>query len=49
MCSITQDNGTITEEGTHEQLLLLGGEYAKLFAVQSRYYQEGEVDSYEEI
>ncbi len=42
-------NGTITEEGTHEQLLLLGGEYAKLFAVQSRYYQEGEVDSYEEI
>ena len=42
-------NGTIAEEGTHEQLLLLGGEYAKLFAVQSRYYQEGEVDSYEEI
>ncbi len=42
-------NGTIAEEGTHEQLLLLGCEYAKLFAVQSRYYQEGEVDSYEEI
>ena len=42
-------NGAIAEEGTHEQLLLLGGEYAKLFAVQSRYYQEGEVDGYEEI
>ncbi len=41
-------NGDIVEEGTHEQLLLLGGEYAKLFAVQSRYYEEGQVDSYDE-
>ncbi|MBQ8359685.1 MAG: ABC transporter ATP-binding protein [Oscillospiraceae bacterium] len=31
----------ITEEGTHESLLALGGEYAKLFEIQSRYYQEG--------
>lgn len=37
--------GSIAEEGTHEQLLALGGHYANLFEVQSRYYQEGgEVD-----
>ena len=34
-------NGGIKEEGTHESLLTLGGEYANLFEVQSRYYQEG--------
>ena len=34
-------NGHIAEEGTHESLLALGGEYAKLFEIQSRYYQEG--------
>ena len=34
-------DGSIKEEGTHESLLALGGEYAKLFEVQSRYYQEG--------
>lgn len=34
-------DGGIKEEGTHESLLALGGEYAKLFEVQSRYYQDG--------
>ena len=34
-------DGVIAEEGTHEQLLAMGGEYAKLFRVQARYYQEG--------
>ena len=34
-------DGGIKEEGTHESLLAFGGEYAKLFEVQSRYYQEG--------
>lgn len=35
------ENGQICEEGTHKTLLNLGGGYAKLFEVQSRYYQEG--------
>lgn len=34
-------DGVIAEEGTHQELLALGGGYAGLFAVQSRYYQEG--------
>lgn len=34
-------DGGIREEGTHKSLLALGGEYATLFEVQSRYYQEG--------
>lgn len=34
-------DGRIAEEGTHESLLKQNGEYAKLFQVQSRYYQEG--------
>ena len=33
-------DGTIQEEGTHEQLLKQNGGYAQLFEVQSRYYQE---------
>ena len=34
-------DGRITEEGTHDQLLARGGAYARLFEIQSRYYQEG--------
>ncbi len=34
-------DGIIAEEGTHEELLELDGEYAKLFHIQARYYQEG--------
>lgn len=34
-------NGVVAEEGTHEDLLSLGGDYAHLFEVQSRYYREG--------
>lgn len=34
-------DGRIAEEGTHESLLAMGGAYAKLYEVQSRYYQEG--------
>ena len=34
-------DGTIAEEGTHEELLKMGGAYAELYEIQSRYYQEG--------
>ena len=39
---IMLDNGGICEEGTHDQLLKLGGKYAGLYEIQSKYYQEGE-------
>ncbi len=35
------ESGVITEEGTHAELLARNGGYAKLFDIQSRYYQEG--------
>lgn len=41
-------DGGIAEEGTHQELLAKGGAYAELFAVQSRYYQEGGVQNAEE-
>ncbi len=34
-------DGQIAEEGTHDSLMRLGGKYAELFAVQSKYYQKG--------
>ena len=34
-------DGEIVGEGTHDELMRRGGEYAKLFAVQSKYYREG--------
>jgi len=34
------ENNTIAEEGTHDELLSIGGRYAELFEVQSRYYRE---------
>ena len=33
--------GHILEEGTHDSLVLAGGEYAKLYEMQSCWYQEG--------
>ena len=35
------DHGAICEEGSHDELLRLGGRYAELYEVQSRYYKEG--------
>lgn len=39
---ILLEDSVIVEEGTHESLMKKGGKYAGLFAVQSKYYQEGE-------
>lgn len=35
------EHGHIAEEGSHQVLMALGGGYARLFEVQSRYYREG--------
>lgn len=34
------ENGRITEEGTHGELMQRGGAYAELFALQAQYYKE---------
>jgi ATP-binding cassette subfamily B protein len=36
------DRHRIAEEGTHRELLELGGKYAELFEIQSKYYREGD-------
>ena len=36
------ENGRITEQGTHEELMEKGGAYANMFTVQAQYYKEGE-------
>jgi ATP-binding cassette subfamily B protein len=38
------ENGEITECGTHEELMALGGGYASMFNVQSYYYREHAVE-----
>ena len=45
---ILLDGGSICEEGTHQSLLEEKGKYAKLYEVQSKYYQEGDADNGEE-
>ena len=38
-------DGGIAEEGTHAELMKLGGTYAELFKMQSSYYSEGSVQN----
>lgn len=35
-------DGGIAEEGTHAELIALGGRYAEMFEIQSKYYKEGD-------
>ena len=37
-------DGGIKEEGTHDELMAMGGRYAELFGVQSKYYKEEKSD-----
>ena len=41
------DGARLAENGTHEELMALGGRYRELFDIQSKYYKEGG-DSHEE-
>lgn len=46
---ILMDQGRIVEEGTHEELMKLGGQYATMYQVQSQYYQEAERHEQENV
>ena len=41
-------DGSIDEEGTHDELITQNGHYANLFEIQSRYYREGGVSNEKE-
>ena len=41
-------DGKITEDGTHDELMALGGKYKEFFDVQSKYYKDGGKENEEE-
>ena len=36
---VVMKNGEIAEDGTHDELLATGGEYAKLYNAQAKWYR----------
>ncbi|MBQ8641203.1 MAG: ABC transporter ATP-binding protein [Clostridia bacterium] len=42
---ILLEDGKITESGSHEELMEKNGQYAYMFDVQAKYYQEGKIDA----
>ncbi|HLF40276.1 MAG TPA: ABC transporter ATP-binding protein, partial [Acidimicrobiia bacterium] len=38
---IVLENGRVAEAGGHDELIALGGRYARMFRLQARYYQDG--------
>ena len=38
---VVLENGRVVEEGTHKELMTLGGKYEKLFSTQAKRYIEG--------
>lgn len=45
---LVMEEGEVRESGTHEELMALGGRYAEMFQVQSRYYAD-DVESLKNI
>jgi ABC-type multidrug transport system fused ATPase/permease subunit len=43
------DGGQITESGTHDELVALGGEYARMFDIQAERFRRGFDDRIEEV
>jgi len=43
------DQGRIAESGTHDELITLGGAYARMFAIQAERFRRGHDDRYEEL
>ncbi|MCL2709216.1 MAG: ABC transporter ATP-binding protein/permease, partial [Defluviitaleaceae bacterium] len=37
------DGGRIAEQGSHDELMALGGKYSEMFRIQAHYYREGEI------
>jgi ATP-binding cassette, subfamily B, bacterial len=42
---VVLEGGRVVESGTHDELLYLGGRYARMFGLQARYYQNGHPDA----
>ncbi|MNC59433.1 putative multidrug export ATP-binding/permease protein [compost metagenome] len=38
-------NGAVAEAGSHSELMERNGEYARMYRIQSHYYQNGEVSA----